>query len=98
MGDDLYPKLLFDYTFDEMVALDVQDRGFWEHSKVQLENYSLHPIVFYCPTRLAQDLEEDARHGRPFVIEKGLIVVQSVTRENMERAVSVAAREGFFSR
>ncbi len=89
-------KLCFDYDFDEQIAAETADRGYWAYSHVELDNGARRQVVFYDPVRLRQDLEEESRQGKPFVAEKGLIVLKDVTRENMEAAISKLAEEGFF--
>ena len=88
--------LVFEFEFDEKTAFEAEARGYWGHSKVRLEDGSLCPVVFYDPVRLAQDLEEESLQGRPFLAEKGLIVVKDVTLANMRRAVEELNKEGFF--
>lgn len=96
MAEIKFPRLHFDYPFDERTAFEAEARGYWSHSRVELEDGSFHPVVFYHPIRLQQDLEEESAHGRPFIAEKGMIVVENVDVESMERAVIALEREGFF--
>lgn len=88
--------LQFDYPFDERTADETAARGFWELCHVMLPDGTRHPIVFYDAVRLAQDLSEEASQGRPFLSERSMIVLQEVTRKNMEAAVEQLAKEGFF--
>ncbi|QDV18438.1 hypothetical protein Pan153_30960 [Gimesia panareensis] len=88
--------LQFDYPFDERTAEEAADRGFWEHCHVELPNGTKHPIVFYDAVRLAQDLEEEASQGRPFLAERGMVILQDVTKQNMESAVEQLVKEAFF--
>jgi hypothetical protein len=53
--------------------------------------------LFFDPVRLTQELEQEARLGRPFIGEPGLIVVPEVTRKYMETAARTLADEGFFT-
>jgi hypothetical protein len=53
-------------------------------------------VFFYDAVRLAQDLEEEAKAGRPFIAEPGLIVLERVTLANMEKAVRELYAQGFF--
>lgn len=97
MSIDQTPRLQFSYPFDDRTAVEAEHRGYWGHSFVELPNGEKRPVVFYDATRLAQDLEEEAVQGRPFLAERGLIVLQSVTLHNMSKAVKRLAEEGFFS-
>lgn len=89
-------KLCFDYEFDEQIAAETADRGYWGHSHVELANGVTRPVVFYDAVRLQQDLEEESSQGKPFIAEKGLIVLKDVTRENMETAIQNLVDEGYF--
>jgi hypothetical protein len=91
-----FPYLHFDIPFDARAAFEAEARGYWGHCTVELADGSMHPVAFYDAIRLGQDLDEECRQGRPFLAEKGLIVLQEVTKENMERAVTALAKEGFF--
>jgi hypothetical protein len=94
---DQTPKLRFSYPFDERTAVEAEDRGYWGHSFVELPNGETRPVVFYDATRIAQDLKEETVQGRPFIAERGLIVLEAVTLHNMSKAVERLAGEGFFS-
>jgi len=89
-------KLCFDYEFDAQIAAETADRGYWGHAHVELADGTQRPVVFYDAVRLAQDLEEEASQGKPFIAEKGMIVLEDVTRENMESAIEALVVEGFF--
>ena len=90
------PQLCFHVPFDERTAYEVEMRGYWSHSFVKFDDGSCRDVVFYDPVRLAQDLEEETTQGRPFIAEKRLIVLNSVTVEEMQKAVNCLAKEGFF--
>lgn len=98
MNASSYPRLCFEYEFDERTAAETEMRGYWGHSHVVLADGTIIPVTFYDPGRLAQDLEEEAKHGRPFIAETNLIVLESVTRQNMEAAIKQLDAEGFFSK
>ena len=89
-------KLIFDVEFDERVAYEAEARGWFSGAHVELDDGRIHPVEFYSPIRLGQDLDVEAENGRPFIAEKGLIVLKGVTRENMEAAVEYLASVGFF--
>ena len=97
MSIEQTPKLRFSYPFDERTAVEAENRGYWGHSFVELPNGEAQPVVFYDAIRLAQDLEEEAAQGRPFIAERGLIVLQTVTLHNMSVAVERLASDGFFA-
>ena len=70
-----FPRLVFKYPFDEAAAYDAGARGYLAYSSVELGNGTRYPVVFYDPIRLQQDLEVEAREGRAFIAEPGMIVV-----------------------
>jgi hypothetical protein len=53
-----------------------------------------HPLSFFDPVRLRQEVEDDIKRGKASFA--GLVVVQQVTTENVRRAVDELVREGFF--
>jgi hypothetical protein len=92
-----------------VVGLDLGDLGeleqFEAHSKGYLSTASVllssgwRIPVFFCDiVRLAQDLESAKETGRAFIAEPGMIVLDEVTRTNMENAIEHLAEEGFFDR
>lgn len=91
------PILQFSYPFDERTAHDAASRGYWGHSFVELSDGRTHPVVFYDAVRIAQDLQEEGLQGRPFIAERGMVVVQRITLQNMTIAVERLASEGFFA-
>jgi hypothetical protein len=88
-------ELRFDHPFDERAAFETESRGYFSAASAAV-NGRLFPLSFYDPVRLAQDLESSAANGEPFVAEQNMIVLQAVTRENMERAVRALANRGYF--
>ena len=90
------PKLRFAREFSDKDAFDAQSRGYLSHVMVELDEGRLYPVFFYDVVRLQQDLEENARLGRPFIADPGMIVVEEITPEAMKHAVEHLSREGFF--
>jgi hypothetical protein len=90
------PKLTFKEEFDERLAFEVSQKGWCGIAAVELPEGGKVDVVFYSPTRLAQDLEADTKAGHPFVAEPGLIVVPDVTLAYMEAAVEQLYRQGYF--
>jgi hypothetical protein len=90
------PKLRFVGEFSEKVAFEAQGRGYLSHVMVELDGGRLYPIFFYDVVRLQQDLEESAKHGRPFIADPGMIVVEEITPESMKHAVEQLGGERFF--
>jgi len=74
---------------------DTVDRGYRSHVLVEIAT-SLYPVFFYDCGRLQCELQEMAKHGRPFIAETGMIVLESVTLAAMELAVQKLYEEGYF--
>lgn len=96
MSDSQAPKLHFEGGFNERDAFEAEARGYRSHVTVELPDGSMHPVVFWDAVRLRQDLEEEASRGNPYIAERGMIVLESVTLENMTMSVRRLAEEGFF--
>jgi hypothetical protein len=90
------PILRFAREFTERDATEAQDRGYLSHVLVDLGGGRLYPVFFYDAVRLQQDLEEMANHGRPYIAEPGMIVVQEITIETMTQVVCQLESAGFF--
>jgi hypothetical protein len=93
-----YPnvRLVFASGFDERAAMEAEHRGYLSHVWVLLDRKFKYPVFFYDAVRLAQDLEEYAKSGNAFLAEPAMIVLTAVTLENMFKAASVLAAQGFF--
>ena len=96
MEEESYPKLLFDFDYNERVASEARDRGSLGGTHVQLSDGSRHPVFFYDGECIPQELAALSRWNRPFIAEKGLIVLDEITLDKMLFAVRVLAKEGFF--
>ncbi|HEX5005680.1 MAG TPA: hypothetical protein VFV70_01125, partial [Hyphomonadaceae bacterium] len=92
-----YPILHFPPSFNEQAEQEAQTRGFLAGAEVELADGSRHGVHFTNASRLAYDLDEEARQGRPFVARKGLIVLQSLSRATMTNAVRALAYTDFFN-
>ena len=90
------PKLRFARELPDQAAFEAQSRGYLSHVMVELDEGRLYPVFFYDVVRLQQDLDESAMHGRPFIADPGMIVVEEITPEAMKHAVEQLSREGFF--
>jgi hypothetical protein len=90
------PKLKFTYEFGEREAYEAESRGFLAYAVVEMPSGAVIPVVFWDVVRLQQDLEEEIASGKPFIAQPGMIVLESVTLAQMERAVQALFAEGFF--
>ena len=79
------PRLLLPADFDDY-GWEVESKGVFSDGAVALGDHDV-KVTFYDPERLKQDIESDLARD-PYVAFERLVVVESVTLENMEQAVS----------
>ncbi|MCA9674711.1 MAG: hypothetical protein H6708_05070 [Kofleriaceae bacterium] len=94
-GDLRHGQLLFAQESDDDILELAKDRGYLSHVLVETTDGQLFPVTFYDAVRVAQDVEEDTDGG--LVADPGMIVLRTLTRETMERAVRVLCEGGYFS-
>lgn len=92
------PQLIFEHGFNEQDADEAEARGYLSHVTVDLGDGRYYPVIFYDAVRLQQDLEVETKQGTPYVADPGMIVLDTITLENMQKAVLQLSRGGFFSR
>lgn len=97
-----YPILHFREPIDEAEWEFV--RGFYDGIIVEVENGFRYSVYFYEPVRLSQDLQSeleaekvDAKWGRNYIAEVGMIVVSEITMANMRKAIERLYSEGWFN-
>ena len=81
--------------WDERDNIERPGKGWLDNVKVIIDGKE-HILTFYDPFRLSQDLKEESRSTKTAIIEKGLVVVKEVTKENIEKAIEQADKEGNF--
>jgi len=84
-------SLVFPEGFDDY-AWEVQAKG-WFADAMLLSLGRQYRINFYDPVRLGQEIESEHKRGGVF-FEQNLVVVQSVTRPNMEKAMNFLMESG----
>jgi hypothetical protein len=62
-------------------------KGWFSGARLTVSGKQYH-LTFYDPVRLGQEIESEFERGRVF-FEPNLVIVQSVTRANMERAAAL---------
>ena len=87
--------ILFPDWYDERAQFETPHKGFLGGVVVRLEDGMSYELFFSDPVRLQQTLEDDARAGRPYYTEPGLVVVPEVTTEAVQQAVAGLWRDGF---
>lgn len=71
---------------------DVEAKGCFGGAQLSAAGKT-YKLNFYDPVRLAQEIDAELRRGQIF-FESNLVVVKSVTREEMEQAVNALLRAG----
>lgn len=90
-------ELIFPDWYDERGEWEANEKGWLQGVEVRFANGDVHPLFFYDPVRRAQDLENDAKQGRPFVAHPGMIVIPELTREAIVDVVGKLVEEAYFS-
>lgn len=91
-------NICYPIEWNEFDHFERPAKGWLSDVVVTLDDGSIHSLNFYDPCRLQQEHDDQIRSGKFGVIEKGLMIVPSVTKENIERAVMQAIKEGYFVR
>lgn len=84
-------SLVFPEGFDDY-AFEVEAKGWFLGATFAFLGKK-HRMTFYDPVRLRQAIEKELQRGSVF-FEPNLVVVSSVTRQNMEKAVRALIQSG----
>jgi hypothetical protein len=90
------PKLSFPRGFDERIAYDAEQKGYWCQVLVQLPSGRQYSVTFYDPVTISQNMKVVEEGGGACIGEPGLIVVPSVTLHFMQEAANQLFEEGYF--
>lgn len=95
-NDQPFPKINFLCGWSERDAYDAEARGYLSHVEILIDESRKYQVVFYDPVRLAQDLEEEAKLGKPYIAEKRMLIVPVINLENIKFTVDQIVSEGYF--
>jgi hypothetical protein len=87
-------SLIFPDDFDDYVP-ELADKGWFALARLVVAEHR-YPLIFYDPFRLQQEMNDELER-RSFFFEPNLLVIPSVTRENMQQAVDDLMRSGGLS-
>lgn len=90
------PEIIFPPGFDARWEAEMTDKGYISNVIIRFEDGSRYRVNFIDPVRLGQDLESEAESGSLYLAEPGMIVVPSVTKELIQKAVDGLVTQGFF--
>jgi hypothetical protein len=89
-------SVVFPSWYDAQLEYETPSKGYLGDVEVRLEDGSRYRLYFIDPVRLQQTLEDDARGGRPYFTEPGLIVLPEVSTEAIRQVVPRLVEEGYF--
>ena len=69
----------------------------WLSVDVRLPSGAIVPIMFYDPARFANDVANALAAGNSCFAEAGVVIIESVTPANMERALKTLIKDNFFA-
>ena len=85
-------KPILNFGFDiNLYEDEVKMKGYCNDLFVILPDLSKFRVCFYDPIRLGQDVADEG-----YIAESGLIVINDVTKNNMENAVYKLWLDGYF--
>lgn len=84
-------SLILPEEFDDY-ASEVESKGWFSDARLHCQGRQ-YGLTFYDPVRLGQEIEGELQRGGVF-FEPNLVVVQSVTRQNMEKAIDILIQSG----
>jgi hypothetical protein len=87
--------VVFPDGYDERREWETPAKGWLSGVEVHLADGRRYALTFYDPVRLTQTLEDDARAGRPYFAERGLVVLLEVSTAAIKAAVPGLVRDGF---
>ena len=85
-------ELRFPAYFEDAEA-EITAKGYFADLTILASGRTFRPVL-YDPVRLLQDVQDDVALDGAFV-GRSIVVVESVTRASIERAVEALARVGF---
>lgn len=88
--------LIFPEWYDERAEFETPHKGFLNDVVVQTPTGNRYRLFFSDPVRLQQTLDADAKRGRAYFTEPGLVVLPQVTSDAIRAAVAGLWREGYF--
>jgi hypothetical protein len=88
--------IVFPEWYDERAEFETPDKGFLNGVVVRTAEGVAYRLYFSDPARLQQTMEDDAKRGRIYYTEPGLVVLPEVTTEAIRAAVAGLWRDRFF--
>ena len=89
-------RVVFPDWYDERGAAEAKDKGWLQGVEVHFSNGEIESLFFYDPVRLAEDLEAEAKCGRPFIAFPNMVVIPEITRQAILNVVTNLVDSDFF--
>jgi hypothetical protein len=88
--------IVFPDWYDERAEFETPHKGFLNDVLVRTADGFGYRLYFSDPVRLQQTLEDDAKRGRAYFTEPGLVVLTEVTTDAIRAAVAGLWHDGYF--
>jgi len=94
------PQIIYPDDYDPQNDGDVEEskmRGYLSHVRVKIDDDNEYPVYFSDLVRLNQDMARWVEQGNPCFAPVGLIIVDEVIPELMEKAVLYLWKMSYFT-
>jgi hypothetical protein len=88
--------IVFPDWYDERAEFETPSKGFLNEVLVRTPAGASYRLYFSDLVRLQQTMEDDAKRGRAYYTEPGLVILPEVTTDTIRAAVAGLWRDRFF--
>ena len=88
----------FPTNWNDLESFEISSKGWLGGVRALAKTGDVFELTFYDPVRLSQGIEDEHKSGKIGFVERGLIVVPEVTKQNIELAIEQAEKEGYFEK
>jgi hypothetical protein len=97
VGINKHATLLLDETYTQRALDEMGERGYLGPVLVGLEDGTKRSVFFIDISRIRSELTIHLERGECAVAEPGMIVIEEVSLDNIEKAIAELWNAGFFS-
>lgn len=90
--------LFFSIELDDRAVWEIELKGWFEGASAKLSTGRDIPLSFWDPIRLQQEVTAAFASGKHCFTEPMLVILPSVTPQNMKQAIEELSKQGFFDR
>ena len=91
-------KITYPIEWNETDVFERPKKGWLNDVFVTMDSGEIFRLAFRDPLRLQQDFYDELKEGKIALLERGLIVIPEVTKENIEKAIDQALKDGYFEK